>query len=84
MAEKVALALTTLKSNETSSDKEKNSSNACANPCANTGISPGKKIDYQEKLLNQVDLLHRMFECGAITVDQFEKRRESLLTQLDS
>lgn len=80
MAEKVALALNTSKSNETSSDKEKHSSTACAN----TGISPGKKIDYQEKLLNQVDLLHRMFERGAITVDQFEKRRESLLTQLDS
>ena len=80
IAEKVVLAMNTSKNNETSSDKEKNGGNACAN----TGISPGRKIDYQEKLLNQVDLLHRMFEHRAITADQFEKRRESLLTQLDS
>ena len=82
IAEKVAVALDTSRSsNEIShrSDKEKGSSAG-----TNTGISPGRKIDYQEKLLNQVDLLHRMFERGAITADQFEKRRESLLTQLDS
>ena len=71
---------TSWSSNEIDSDKEKKGSNACSN----AGISPGRKIDYQEKLLNQVDLLHRMFERGAITADQFEKRIESLLTQLDS
>ena len=76
MAEKAALGLTT--------SKRAVIKNTCANPCANTGISAGKIIDYQEKLFNQVDLLHRMFEREAITVDQFEKRRESLLTQLDS
>ena len=47
-------------------------------------ISPGKKIDYQAKLLSQIDLAHRMFERGAITMDQFEKRRDMLLGQLDS
>ena len=66
---------TSRSSNEMNSDKEKKGSNACAN----AGISPGRKFDYQEKLLNQVDLLHRMFEQGAITADQFEKRREPFL-----
>ena len=48
------------------------------------GISPGKKIDYQANLLSQIDLAHWMFERGAITTDQFEKRRNMLLGQLDS
>ena len=38
MADKVALALNTSKSNETSSDKEKNGGNTCAN----NGIHQGK------------------------------------------
>jgi len=46
-------------------------------------ISPGKRIDYQAKLLNQIDLAHKMFERGAITTEQFEKRRDMLLSQLD-
>ena len=41
----------------------------------------GRRIDYQEKMLNQVDLLHRMFKRGAIIADQFEKRKEALVTQ---
>ena len=53
------------------------------NTCNSVGISPGRRIDYQEKLLNQIDLAHKMFECGAITTEQFEKRRNLLLTQLD-
>ena len=28
------------------------------------GISPGRKIDLQEKLLKQIDLLHKMLEKG--------------------
>ena len=48
------------------------------------GISPGKKIDYQAKLLSQIDLAHWMLECGAVTTDQFEKQRDMLLGQLDS
>lgn len=51
---------------------------------SSVGISPGRKIDLQEKLLKQVDLLHQMFERGAITVDQFELRRESIMKQLES
>ena len=41
------------------------------------GISPGRRIELQEKLFNQIDMLHRMCEKGAITSSQFETRRES-------
>ena len=51
---------------------------------SSVGISPGRKIDLEEKLLKQVDLLHQMFEHGAITADQFELRRESIMKQLQS
>ena len=46
-------------------------------------ISPGRRIDFQEKLLKQIDLLHKMCEKGAITSQQFEKRRDSLMIQFD-
>ena len=36
------------------------------------GISPGRRIEVQEKLFNQIDMLHRMYEKGAITPSQFE------------
>ena len=38
----------------------------------------------QGKLLQQLELVHNMFECGAITSDQFEKRRESVMKQLET
>ena len=44
------------------------------------GISPGRKIELQEKLLNQFDMLHRIYENGVITPSQFETRRESTFT----
>ena len=47
------------------------------------GISPGKKIDLQDKLLRQIDMIHQMFEKGAVTSQQYEKRRDSLIAQLD-
>ena len=47
------------------------------------GISPGRKIELQEKLFNQIDMLHRMYERGVITFSQFKTRRESLLSQMD-
>ena len=31
------------------------------------GISPGRRIELQERLFNQIDMLHRMYEKGAIT-----------------
>ena len=40
------------------------------------GISLGRKIDMQGKLLQQLELVHNMFERGAITSDQFEKCRQ--------
>ena len=46
-------------------------------------VSPGRRIDYQEKF-KQLDMLHGMFERGALTVSQFEKRKDAILTQLDS
>ena len=47
-------------------------------------ISPGRRIDYQDKLFKQLDLLHSMYDRGALTAHQFEKRRDALLAQLDS
>ena len=47
------------------------------------GTLPGRKIELQEKLFNQIDMLHRMYERGVITSSQFETRRESLLSQMD-
>lgn len=43
------------------------------NTCNSVEILPGRRIDYQEKLLNQINLVHKMFESGAITTEQFEK-----------
>ena len=51
---------------------------------SSVGISLGCKIDLQEKLLKQVDLLHQMFDHGAITADQFELRRKSIMKQLQN
>ena len=51
---------------------------------SSAGISPGKRIDLQQKLFNQLDLLHKIFERGALNVDQYEKRRDSLLAQMDN
>jgi len=50
--------------------------------CISNNFSPGKKIDYQAKLLSQIDLAHQIFEHGAITTEQFEKQREILLESL--
>ena len=47
------------------------------------GISPGKRIELQEKLFKQIDMLHNMYERGAITRSQFENRRDLLLAQMD-
>ena len=47
------------------------------------GISPGRKIDLQDKLLRQMDMIHAMFERGAITAEQFERRRECTIKQLE-
>ena len=48
------------------------------------GVSPGHKIDLQDKLLRQIELLHKMLESGAITPTQFEARRDSAMKQLEN
>ena len=52
-------------------------------PSRTIGISPSRRMDLQERFLKQIDLLHKMFERGAVIAEQFEKRRDSLLSQLD-
>ena len=47
------------------------------------GISPGKRIELQETLFKQIDMLHNMYERGAITSLLFENRRDLLLAQMD-
>lgn len=47
------------------------------------GISPGRKIDMQGKLIQQLELIHNMFERGAVTIEQFEQRRMSIMKQLE-
>ena len=59
-------------------------SSAHTTSSVSVGISPGRKIDMQGKFLQQLELVHNMFERGAITSDQFEKRRESVMKQLET
>jgi len=47
------------------------------------GISPGRKIDMQGKLLQQLELIHNMFERGAVTTEQFELRKMSIMKQME-
>uniref|UniRef100_A0A1X7TNV0 Uncharacterized protein n=1 Tax=Amphimedon queenslandica TaxID=400682 RepID=A0A1X7TNV0_AMPQE len=42
-------------------------------PKASTTVSPGRKIDLQEKLLKQIEMVHSIFEKGAITEEQYLK-----------
>ena len=83
MADKVASAFNHSEK-EVSHSPDHKEHTASTNTCNSVGISPGRRIDYQEKLLNQIDLAHKMFERGAITTEQFEKRRNLLLTKLDA
>ena len=53
-------------------------------PQALACISPAKRIDLQQKLFTQIDMLHKMFERGALTSEQYEKRRDDLLNQFDN
>ena len=80
MATSIAGAIS--KSSHSSSNPASPEGNASTR--SSVGISPGRKIDLQEKLLKQVDLLHQMFEHGTITADQFKLRRESIMKQLES
>ena len=81
MANSVASVFT--RENTTLSPSKTKPALSTPEPSHATGISPSRRIDLQERLLKQIDLLHKMFERGAVTVEQFEKRRDSLLSQLD-
>ena len=71
MEDSVSLAFTRSTNGTPESSKESTEGSS------SVGVSPGKRMDYQAKL-------HKMFERGAITTKQFEKRHEMLLSQLDT
>ena len=73
MAVKIATAMST--SNSPSTPKK------AVSPVV--GISPGRKIDMQGKLLQQLELIHNMFEQGAITTEQLEICSVSIMKQLE-
>ena len=77
MANSVASAFST-------PDKQRDAQTDISSSNTGVGISPGRRIDYQDKLFKQIDMLHKMYERGALTPEQFEKRCQSLLEQLDS
>ena len=47
------------------------------------GVSPGRKIDMQGKVFQQLELIHNMFERGAVTTEQFELRKMSIMKQME-
>ena len=47
------------------------------------GVSPGRLADLQGKFFNQIEQLHKLFDCGALSKEQFEKRKEVILDRLD-
>ena len=77
MANKVASALSPGPSSSSATTPTKRPE------AGSVGISPGRRIDLQAKLFAQIDMIHGMFGRGAITSEQFERRRNALLTQLD-
>ena len=52
-------------------------------PLCEAGISPGHLADLQEKFLNQIEKLHNLCDRGALTKEQYEKRKQVILDQLD-
>ena len=80
----MASAFTTLANSVSAALQPKNASpKQQPESCDPMIISPGRKIDLQAKVLHNLQLLHNMYEKGAITTAQFEKRREALMQQLD-
>ena len=52
-------------------------------PLCEAGISPGRLADLQEKFLNQIEKLHNLCDHGALTKEQYEKRKQVILDRLD-
>ena len=50
---------------------------------AEVGVSPGRLADLQVKFFDQLEQLHKLFECGTLTEEQFEKRKQVILDRLD-
>ena len=47
------------------------------------GVSPGRLADLQGKFFTQIEQLHKLFDCGALSKEQFEKRKQVILDRLD-
>ncbi len=47
------------------------------------GVSPGRLADLQGKFFTQIEQLHKLFDCGALSEEQFEKRKQVILDRLD-
>ena len=50
---------------------------------AEVGVSPGRLADLQGKFFGQTEQLYKLYECGALNEDQFEKRKQVILDHLD-
>ena len=50
---------------------------------AEVGVSPGRLADLQGKFFDQLEQLHKLFERGTLTEEQFEKRKQVILDRLD-
>ena len=46
-------------------------------------VSPGRLADLQGKFFTQIEQLHKLFDCGALSKEQFEKRKQVILDRLD-
>ena len=51
---------------------------------AEVGVSPGRLADLQGKFFDQLEQLHKLFERGTLTEEQFEKRKLVILDELAS
>ena len=47
------------------------------------GVSPGRLANLQGKFFDQLKQLHKLFERGTLTKEQFEKQKQLILDRLD-
>ena len=50
---------------------------------AEVGVSPGRLTNLQGKFFDQLKQLHKLFERGTLTKEQFEKQKQLILDRLD-
>ena len=53
-----------------------------ASSSTSVGYSPGKVANLRSNYLQQIRELHTLFECGALTQDEFKEQKEPILNQL--